>query len=344
MPAYKDKKRGTWFVQYSVTTEDGKVKQVRKRGFSTKRDAQIWEAEQKTLKATRTGRTFEEMFEASLVALDSSDSSAARKRGFLRKHFQAYSEPFEKITREDLVNWRNGLKAKNLAPRTMNLGIGYVKAVYSYAERVYQLPNCAAVMTPYKLTSAEKKERPVWTPEQFDQFLECVPEAWQPFFIFLFWTGCRRGEALAVCRDDLQGNRIRIDKSIKHYKNGFLGLKNDASARVISLDSKTMAAIEPLIEHADPFIFGGKRSLAISSLQRVFSQAKKDSGVPNIRLHDLRHSHATILINSGVNIVAVSKRLGHASINQTLKTYTHLLKKTDDELLAKVEELRKTEK
>lgn len=57
------------------------------------------------------------------------------------------------------------------------------------------------------------------------------------------------------------------------------------------------------------------------------------------RLHDLRHSHATLLINSGVNIVAVSKRLGHSSINQTLKTYTHLLKNTDDELINTLEKL-----
>ncbi|WP_371832614.1 tyrosine-type recombinase/integrase [Grylomicrobium aquisgranensis] len=57
------------------------------------------------------------------------------------------------------------------------------------------------------------------------------------------------------------------------------------------------------------------------------------SGVQKIRMYDLRHSHATWLINHGVNIVAVSKRLGHASIEQTLKTYTHLLESTDNEMM-----------
>ena len=64
-----------------------------------------------------------------------------------------------------------------------------------------------------------------------------------------------------------------------------------------------------------------------------FKKAIKESCVKPIRLHDLRHSHATILINEGVNIVAVSKRLGHTDINQTLKTYTHLLKNTDEQMM-----------
>ena len=69
--------------------------------------------------------------------------------------------------------------------------------------------------------------------------------------------------------------------------------------------------------------------------------AIKKSGVKRIRIHDLRHSHATILINSGVNIVAVSKMLGHSNINQTLKTYTHLLESTNDELVDRIIELKK---
>lgn len=333
MPAYKDEKRGTWYCKYTVKI-DGKTKQIKKRGFSTRRDALLWEAEQKTSGPKRTGKTFEDLFEEYLAALDSSPSTAQRKRAFLVGHFPAFCEPFEKITRESLVQWRNGLRTAGLASRTMNHGIGYVKGVCSYAERVYGLPNAAAVLTPYKLTREEKKERPVWTPDQFDRFLEYVPEAWKPIFVFLFWTGCRRGEALAVCRDDVKGNKVHIWRSIKHYKNGFLPLKVDSCERTISLDARTAAVIAPLLDHADPFVFGEKQSLSISSLQRVFTAAIKESGVPAIRIHDLRHSHATLLINSGVNIVAVSRRLGHASINQTLKTYTHLLQKTDDDLVS----------
>ena len=96
-------------------------------------------------------------------------------------------------------------------------------------------------------------------------------------------------------------------------------------SNTIAIDAKLEADLMPLMDVPGPFLFGGDRSLPINSVQRYFTQAIKDSGVPPIRLQDLRHSHATLLINSGVNIVAVSRRLGHASIEQTLTTYTHLL-------------------
>ena len=86
-------------------------------------------------------------------------------------------------------------------------------------------------------------------------------------------------------------------------------------------------------------MFGGKTGLSVTTIDRYFKDAIKKSGVKPIRLHDLRHSHATILINNGVNIVAVSKRLGHASVEQTLKTYTHLLKDTNEGMMNKINKL-----
>lgn len=79
--------------------------------------------------------------------------------------------------------------------------------------------------------------------------------------------------------------------------------------------------------------FGGQFPLATSTIHRVFTQGIKDSGVKKIRVHDLRHSHATNLINKGANIVAVSKRLGHSDTSMTLRVYTHLLEETEEELL-----------
>ena len=87
------------------------------------------------------------------------------------------------------------------------------------------------------------------------------------------------------------------------------------------------------------YVFGGERGIAPTTIGRKFLEAKKLSGVKNIRLHDLRHSHATVLINAGVNIVAVSKRLGHSTIDQTLKTYTHLLESSDQNMMRKINEL-----
>lgn len=137
------------------------------------------------------------------------------------------------------------------------------------------------------------------------------------------------------------GNRVRIWRSIKHYKNGFLPLKSDSSERTITLDDVTLEYLKPFIAKAKPFVFGETRSLPITSVQKVFEEGIKKSGVPRIRIHDLRHSHATMLINNGVNIVAVSRRLGHSDINITLKVYSHLLRKTEDEMVTTISNLHR---
>ena len=79
--------------------------------------------------------------------------------------------------------------------------------------------------------------------------------------------------------------------------------------------------------------FGRLKPLPQTSIDRVKDNAIKEAKVPRIRIHDFRHSHASNLIANGVNIVAVSKRLGHSDINMTLKIYTHLIQKSDDELV-----------
>lgn len=85
------------------------------------------------------------------------------------------------------------------------------------------------------------------------------------------------------------------------------------------------------------FIFGRIKPFSQTNLDRVKDLAIKKANIKRIRIHDLRHSHASNLIAEGVNIVAVSKRLGHSDISMTLKVYTHLLQKTNDEMIDIVE-------
>jgi len=345
MPAYKDTKRGTWFAKFQVTdAATGARKAVVKRGFSTKREALDYEAKHRTEASGGSRATFNEIMDECLKSMDSSETAIRMKKSWISLHFPLHDRPIDKITRPALMEWRNALKDSGLATRTLNRGLGYVKAVCAYAHKVYGIPDNSVILNNFKLSKEEKQEMPVWTPEEFHQFISCVDLAYyRAYFTYLYWTGCRRSEGLALCKDDISGNRVRIWRAIKHFKNGFLPLKTDSSERTITLDRKTLEILQPFIDAADPFVFGGKRSLPISNVQREFRKAIEKSGVPPIRIHDLRHSHATVLINSGVNIVAVSKRLGHSSINMTLKVYAHLLKETDDELVAVLDDLHEEE-
>ncbi len=344
MPVYKEKNGKAWYVKYSTTDHvTGKTKQILKRGFKKKGEAKQWEVENRSSPDVKhTGVTFDEMLEIYLKSIDSSETSSYMKKIWINKHFPLHTSPIQRITRPMLIEWRNDLEETKLATRTKNRGLQYVKAVFDFAEKIYGIPNPAVVVKAYELKKEDKKEMEVWSPEEFNQFISCVDLfTYKAFYTFLYYTGCRRGEALALCKEDIsEDGYVHIHRSIRHYKNGFTPLKTDSSERTIKIDSATFEMIKPLIERADPFVFGCTRSLPITIVDKYFRNGIKTSGVKRIRIHDLRHSHATWLINNGINIVAVSKRLGHSTINQTLKTYAHLVDKTNDEMMDFIEQNR----
>ena len=342
MAIYKDK--SGYFVRISKN-KNGKRYQKVKRGFKKRSEAVAWEAEYRSQDVTPVTQSFEDVMNAYLTFSEASDTSRYLKTTFVTRHFPLRTEPINKITKEMLVNWRNTLRTSGLATRTMNRGMAYIKSVFSFATEIYGIPNVGNVLKSFKLTKEDKKEMSTWDVDEFNRFIECVHgEYYRGFFVFLFWTGCRRSEGLAVCKDDFDGRTVHIWRSIKHFSNGFLPLKTDSSERYITLDSKTYETLKPLIEKGSPFVFGGQRSLPITCVQREFERAIKESGVKRIRIHDLRHSHASVLIASGVPIIAVSKRLGHSSVNVTLSVYAHMLQRTEDEMIATIDALRQKER
>lgn len=75
----------------------------------------------------------------------------------------------------------------------------------------------------------------------------------------------------------------------------------------------------------DWFVFGGEEPLSDQTIRRRLNEYADKAGVKRIRVHDIRHSHASLLINKGQNILIVSQRLGHSDVTQTLNTYSHLM-------------------
>jgi integrase len=340
MPVYKEE-NGTYTVRFYADDKlTGKRKQIRKRGFKTRREAVQWEAKAKAEQmAATSSATFWDIFQRQLDNNDTSLSTRTKKEAWISTYFAEFVDlPIEKISKADLVQWRNSLKESGLAVRTLNCGLQYVRSAFGFYNSVYGGQNPAVVLKSFKLTKADKTEMKIWTPEQFQQFAEAVENPMmRAFFTFLYWTGCRRGEAIAITADCFQGNKVHIFRSMKHFKNGFQPLKTDSSERTITVDSATMAILEPWIQQADPFVFGGVTSLAITTIDRAFREGIRLSGVDPIRIHDLRHSHASFLLNNGANIIAVSKRLGHATITQTLETYAHLMNDTEEKMMEIIE-------
>lgn len=338
MAIIKDKKRGTWMVKrYQKDVITGELKQVLKRGFKTKKEAQLWESSQVAFSDT-TSATFTEIDNLFIDYKNpSKETTRKQEKTRVQKYLPFANVPITQISKQTLLEWYVDLiKREDIGIRTKNSCISTVKSVFKFANEFYNVPNTAVVLKTLRLP--KQKEMVVWTPEEFNQFIQHTDGHYKNIFTFMYCTGLRRGEALALCKDDfdLEKGTVRIWHQIRKFADGFQPLKTESSERTLKLPTNVINAVRPLVNACSddmPFVFGGNVSIPTATLQRKFEDGIKASGVKKIRIHDLRHSFATNAINNGCNIVAVSKYLGHSNIQQTLETYTHLLEKTDDEMI-----------
>ncbi len=341
-----DNKRKTYFVQ--VTIKDpltNKKKYIKKRGFKLKREAVEFEASlnvNKNIATSNTNLTFKEMANLWEETLESSEVSKRHHKEHFEKRFsELYEKPIKSITKEQLIKWKNSLGKTEYATKTKNTCISYVRSVFKFASDIYGIQNISVVLKNFKNTEEEiMSEMQVWTVEEFNQFLTSIDnELYRIYFSTLFWTGARKGEIIALqCADLIEDEKsIYIHGSQRDASTGIKSTKT-GNKRYVRLNNELYSQLSKLKQiYRKGYLFGGESPLTRTTIDRYFNDGIQKSGVKKIRLHDLRHSHATMLINAGVNIVAVSKRLGHSDINQTLKTYTHLLKDTDDKMMDFIE-------
>ncbi len=339
-----DNQRKTYYVL--IETKDaltGKRKQIKKRGFKLKREAVEFESQMNLKKnegnvTTVANMTFHQMASLWEDTIESSSTSRRHHKEHFEKRFtDLYEKPIKSITKDMLIRWKHQLGKSDYATKTKNTCISYVRSVFKFASDIYGIANVSVVLKNFKNTEEEvMAEMNVWTVDEFNKFVKCVDnELYRIYFTTLFWTGARKGEIIALQCSDLieedesiyiHASQRDADKGIKSTKTGnkrYVRLSHELYKELLNLKQT----------YHKGYLFGGDTPCTRTTIDRYFNEGIKKSGVKKIRLHDLRHSHATMLINAGVNIVAVSKRLGHSDINQTLKTYTHLLKDTDDKMM-----------
>lgn len=211
-------------------------------------------------------------------------------------------------------------------------------SILNFGIKYYGLnQNVASIAGNFKKSKGSvKKELNFLTENEFKNFINCeTNETYRDFFTLLFYTGMRRGEMLALLTDDIDftKNEININKSI-NPRNGKIATvpKTNKSNRKIKM-LKIIKEILFKYKSINGTIFGLSK-ITPTTLQRKCDKNCKLAEInKNIRIHDFRHSFASMCINRGVPIEIISEYLGHESISTTLNVYAHLYPNSQDKLI-----------
>ena len=230
MPCYKDEKLGTWYCQFYYTDFTGVKKQKRKRGFKTRREALEWEREFQLKKSKNCDMTLSSFVELYFADMKGRlrDSTIDNKRQIFETKIIPYlgKRKMDEITAMDIREWQKAVKKAGEGTglpyaETYLLAIhSQLNALFSYAQKMYQLPKNPCTMAG-PMGSSVTEEMLIITKDQYDilrkQFRN---EAYLLAFDVLFWSGCREGEMLALQPKDLTDtDELKIYKTYRR-KNG----------------------------------------------------------------------------------------------------------------------------
>ena len=355
MPAYKDKKTGLFYVQFYYRDARGAKRHKTKKGFQTELEALLWEKNFKALKDDAMDMTFADfckVYEAEV-------RPRVREHTWLTKEniIQSKLLPFFgdmrmcDIRPVDIVRWQNSLTGSTRAdgdgfkPTYLRIINNQLNAIFNHAERYYGLSD-NPVRRVDKIGSKKGGEMQFWTKDEYLRFSEAVMDQPLSFHAFelLYWTGIRCGELLALTPSDfmLESSRLRINKSYQslHGVDTVTDPKTPKSVRTIVMPAFLRDERADFIEMRDD-VAPDERLFAVTKhfLAHEMERGCKASGVKRIRIHDIRHSHVSLLIEMGFSALAIAERMGHEAVDITYR-YAHLFPTKQDEMAAALDGAR----
>lgn len=366
----KNKNTDKWDFVFAIKDPlTGKRKQIRRRGFATKREAN---EEMTLLKAEYLNDDFLKLSHMSYTVF--MEQWFKERQNQLQKatfranytHYLNIIKPrlghlkMKEITTMHLQHYINTLIEEGHYSRgTINLTFSFIRTSLKRAKTLKLIKDNPAVDV--VLPRVSKSEMEVWAIDQVDYFLKeskkmkNVTRFYISFSIALL-TGMRQGEILGLrWKDvDLVNNLIYIRQTLSERGELKYGAKNKTSIRTVHIPQILVKELEShkyFIEYEKekagdkytdldlvlPSKYG--KPLDSRSIRRSFYNVTEKLGLPRIRFHDLRHTHATLLIQQNVNVKLISERLGHADIGTTLNTYSHVLPDMQRSVAEKLDEV-----
>lgn len=349
MSIYKDT-NNKWRVDVYVSDGFGNKKRVRRHGFLTKGEAKKEEIKLlNTVYKEKNTYLFKDVLDQFFIYKRSRvKASTYYSLLSMAKKFESFNnKDIERITLKDLINYQNNLLNKGRKISYINISCKNLIQIIRFSNKINGTNNKCYEHFEF-LKNNEIKNVNFYTLDDFklySQSIDCI--MFKTLFNVLFYCGVRIGEALALKWNDIDFNlkTLNINKTlpltstVKSHQTTLP--KNKSSIRVVTIpdvalnllkDLKTHDSIQPLF-NSNWFVFGGYIPISRDRIKRRNVRYSKLAKLPRIRIHDFRHSHASLLINSGANAVLVAKRLGHSDIKTTLNTYSHMFKQEEDKVL-----------
>lgn len=348
MPAYKDGPTGLWYANFYYTNWQGKKIHKKKRGFARKKDAQEWEENFLRSAAGSCDMAFSDFVEIYLKDMENrlKKNTMQTKRNLIETKILPYFSDLRlnQITPARVRQWQQRILEENPAPTYAKTINNQLSAILNYAVRYYSLPANPA-RTAGSMGKKHASEMEFWTLDEFNAVIEHVHKLPARVGLsVLFWTGLRIGELLALSPSDvdLEARTLSVQKSFQSIEGRevITDPKTYKSRRVLPLPDKLCEELQQYKDalyepEPDDRLFPYTKHY----FRRQMDRAAQKAGVKLIRLHDLRHSHAALLIRLNTPILLVSQRLGHENVETTLRIYGHLYPATSDETIQKLENL-----
>ena len=326
MAAYKDEARGTWYVSFHYNDWTGKNKRKLKRGFRTRKEALEYEQKFLLQQATNLDMRFEDfykLYEEDLKPKLKLNTWRTKDVIFQKKLIPYFKDKkMNEISPADIIKWQNEMIKKRQAdgkpykPTYLKTMQSELSAIFNHAVRFYNLRE-NPVKKAGTIGKGKADEMDFWTKEEYLKFIECVKDKPISYYAFqiLYWCGIREGELLALTPADIDfdNKKLHITKSYQ-YINGediITDPKTEKSRRDVVIPNFLVKELRQFIG----MLYGyGKDDrifqITKSYLHHEMSRGSKAAGVKRIRIHDLRHSHISLLIRLGFSAVAIGNRVG----------------------------------
>lgn len=373
----KKAKNGTWTIDISDGFHPVTKKRIRiiRKGFKTKKEALDVEQHIRVVELREKRFDFLVTIDMLFNILEEEDLQNNRKISYIstqKNNYERHIKPYfkdtnlNKLSYEHIFEFREHLKTKSkkqnsnstLSPNTVNKIMILLKKIFDTGVRK-SLIDKNPVNNLRKLPIS-KPTISFWSVEEFKEFRKLITNdetSYDLFFTIAFFTGMRMGEILALNWYDVNliKSTIHVTKTAYFINNvnHINSTKTRAGTRLITINKKLTEMLTDWKEKQKDLLkefTKDTESLQIiqstpiaitkNMVDKKFKQIlSRNNNLKKIRIHDLRHSHASLLINQGEDYLVVKERLGHASITTTIDTYSHLYPSKQKSLANKLDDL-----